>query len=331
MPGFLKLTSYRTVIPCELTGTVSIACLSCRWDTQSPPMKLDDCRRFYAEEVQLAANLDSPALVEAFARVPREKFLGPGPWQIAFTSFVLGGTTYRTIDDPRHLYHNVLIALDTSRGLNNGHPSSLAHWINALDLKTGDRVFHLGCGVGYYTAIMAEVIGPRGSVVASEVDSDLAARARENLAGYPNVTVHACDGAAFDTGTCDAMFINAGVTHPHLPWLERLGEGGRIVLPLTVARGDTGYGMGVMLKIIHDHGHFAAQVVSDVAIYSCTSVRDPRLEPLIGKALATKTLLKLKSVRMDPHQQSDTCILHGEDVCLSSTEPIAGPDTRSAN
>ena len=63
-------------------------------------------------------------------------------------------------------YHNLLVALDATRSLNNGLPGSLARWIQALDLKTEDRVFHLGCGVGYYTAIMADVVGPDGSVVA---------------------------------------------------------------------------------------------------------------------------------------------------------------------
>ncbi len=46
-------------------------------------MNLDDYRRFYAEEVRLAAQIKSAALVNAFARVPREKYLGPGPWQVA--------------------------------------------------------------------------------------------------------------------------------------------------------------------------------------------------------------------------------------------------------
>jgi protein-L-isoaspartate(D-aspartate) O-methyltransferase len=283
-------------------------------------MTLDDCRRFYAEEIRYTAKLSSPALVEAFAGVPREKFLGPGPWQIASADMGLGGVAYMTTDnaDPHRVYHNVPIALDTTRDLNNGQPGTLARWIDALDLKTGERVFHLGCGVGYYTAIMAEVVGAGGSVVGSEVDSDLAARASENLASYPNVTVHAGDGAALDPGTCDAMLINAGVTHPHPPWLERLGEGGRLVLPLTVPMGATALGKGVVAKIIRQHGGFSAQVITFVAIYSCTSVRDPQLVPLLGKALATGALLKLKSVRRDPHEQADTCVLHGREVCLSS-------------
>ena len=143
-------------------------------------MTLDDCRLFYSDEIRIAARLDSAALVAAFASVPREKFMGPGPWQIAspdmasMASMGLTGEAYLTTDNPRDLYHNVLVALDPDRHLNNGQPSALARWIDALELRPGDRVYHLGCGVGYYTAIMAEVVGPGGRVAASEVDPGLA-------------------------------------------------------------------------------------------------------------------------------------------------------------
>ena len=281
-------------------------------------MTLDDCRRFYAEEIRFAANVRSPALIEAFVRVPREQFLGPGPWRIASSDMGMGGVVYtETADtDPRHLYHNMPVAIDTARELNNGQPGTLARWIDALDLQAGESVFHLGCGVGYFTAILAEVVGPGGHVTASEVDPGLAARARENLAGYPNVTVHAGDGAALDPGPCDAMLINAGVTHPHVAWLERLRAGGRLVLPLTVAMGAT-LGKGVVAKIVREPNGFSAQVITFVAIYSATSVRDPQLEPLLGKALSTGLLMKVKSVRLDPHEPADTCVLHAHGVCLS--------------
>jgi protein-L-isoaspartate(D-aspartate) O-methyltransferase len=315
-------------------------------------MTLEDCRRFYAEEVRFAANLDSPALVEAYARVPREKYLGPPPWQIgsadlrAMSVSGLGGmayrktddprdvakhgpdsvrkipVTYRSTDDPRDLYHNVVVALDAAHDINNGQPSALALWIDALDLKAGDRVYHLGCGVGYYTAIIAEMVGAGGSVVGSEVHPELAARAKENLSCYPNVTVHV--GAQFDPGVCDAMLINAGVTHPHPLWLERLREGGRLVLPLTMTATPT-VGVGIMAKITRQGGAFSAELVSPVGIFSCTSVRDPQLEPLLAKALASRSLLKLKSVRLDAPAPAETCVVHGSGVCLSSAEPVATP------
>ncbi len=287
-------------------------------------MNLDDCRRFYAEEVQLAANISSPQLVDAFARVPRENFLGPGPWKIPAVNLGLGAVKYiATADeDPRHLYHNVGVALDTERDLNNGQPATLALWIDALNLKTGDRVFHLGCGVGYYTAIMSEVVGSTGSVIASEIDPDLAARASASLKGYKNAIVHAGDGALLDLPPCDAMLINAGVTHPHEAWLEKLRNGGRLILPLTVNMGmGPTLGKGVMAKITRHQESFSAEVVTFAAIYSCATVRDAQLEPALGKALASGALLKMKSLRRDAHEQGETCILHRMDMCVSSLPP----------
>ncbi|MGH9610910.1 MAG: hypothetical protein ACRD34_14690, partial [Bryobacteraceae bacterium] len=114
-------------------------------------MTLDDCRLFYADEIRIVASLNSSALVAAYARVPREKFMGPAPWQVASPAVgfrVLAGEPYSTTGNPRDLYHNVLVALDPNRHLNNGQPSVLARWIEALELAPGGRVYHLGCGVG---------------------------------------------------------------------------------------------------------------------------------------------------------------------------------------
>jgi len=285
-------------------------------------MTLDDCRRFYADEIRYAGNIKSPAILKAFTQVPREDFLGPGPWHIACADLGLGSVQYiATADaDPRNVYHNVAIALDSSRDLNNGQPGALAHWLEALDLQAGNRVFHMGCGVGYYTAIMASVVGPSGRVLANEVDPELAERAQCNLASYKNVEVHGGDGAVLDPGTCDAMLINAGVTHPHSLWLDRLHEnGGRMVLPLTIAMAPN-LGKGVMLRITRTPAGFLARILTFVAIYSCTSVRDPRLEPVLANALRSGALMKIKSVRRDEHQPEGSCVVHRQDACLSTAE-----------
>lgn len=288
-------------------------------------LTIDDYRRFYADEIRFVANLNSPSLVEGFARVPREKFIGPGPWQVgsaevrALAAAGMGRAAYVTVDDPRHLYHNVVVVLDAAGDINNGQPSALAHWINGLELQPGNRVYHLGCGVGYYTAIIAEVVGPGGSVVATEVNSELAGRAESNLSTYNNVEVHAVDGAEFDPGECDAMLINAGVTHPHPLWLDRLPEGGRLILPITLATSET-LGAGLMTKIVRQSNGFSARGVTPVGIYSCKSVRDPELEPLLRSAFTTQSILKMQSLRREPHEQEDTCLVHGKAVCLSSAQ-----------
>lgn len=288
-------------------------------------MNIEDCRSFYAEEIRYAGGIRSEALINAFARVPRERFLGPGPWELgspdARAMSAMGGKqmSYTAVNDPRHVYHNVVIALDKAADINNGQPSALATWIDALDLKPGSCAYHLGCGVGYYTAIIAEVVGPQGTVVASEVNPDLAARAKANLTSYSNVTVNATDGGTFDPGACDAIFVNAGMTHPLPLWLDRLNEDGRLVVPLTMAISPH-VGMGVFTKVSRRGGNFSAQIVSAAGIYSCTSARDPEREPLIKAALSNGSLMKIKSVRRDAHEKGESCVVHASDVCISSVE-----------
>lgn len=288
-------------------------------------MTIEECRAFYAQEVRFAASLSTPGLVEAFAKVPREKFMGPGPWQIgsadarAMSAAGLVQMSYITVEDPREVYHNVVISLDRAKDINNGQPGSLGRWIDALALKPGARAYHLGCGVGYYTAIMAEVVGPQGNVVGLELQPDLAARARENLLGYANVAIEAGDGAVFDPGERDAIFVNCGVTHPQTKWLERLREGGRLVAPFTTAVNAT-IGQGLMIKIVRSNGKLTTEPVSPVGIYSARSLRDAALEPQLLKGLTTGGLLKVKSVRLDAHDAGETCVLHGREVCLSLAE-----------
>ena len=288
-------------------------------------MTIEECREFYAREIKFAASLTTPGLVEAFTKVPREKFLGPGPWQIgsaegrAMSLAGMGQFSYVTVDDPRDVYHNVVISLDRAKEINNGQPGSVGRWIDALALKPGERVYHLGCGVGYYTAIMAEVVGPSGSVIGLELQPELAARAKENLAGYENAKVEAGDGAEFDPGESEAIFVNCGVTHPQTRWLERLREGGRLVVPFTMAVNPT-IGQGVVTKITRSNGRYAAELVTPVAIFSGGSLRDAALQTQLLKGLTTGGLLKLKSVRMDTHEAGETCVVHTPEVCLSLAE-----------
>src|SRR5438128_5133592 len=193
-------------------------------------------RRFFAEELEAVCKLRSPALVEAFATVAREQFLRPGPWTVLADSDFTPGARMQTRTtpdaDPRRVYHNIVVAIDPSRQLFNGQPGTLGVWIDALDLVTGARVLHVGCGLGYYTAVMAQCVGPAGRVVAFEVDETLASEARQNLASMPWVAVRHDDASErFDDGAFDAILVNAGVTHPLDTWLDALATGGRIIVP----------------------------------------------------------------------------------------------------
>ncbi|MGB6884154.1 MAG: methyltransferase domain-containing protein [Candidatus Acidiferrum sp.] len=225
---------------------------------------------------------------------------------------------YVMVADPRDVYHNVVVSLDRAKDINNGQPSALGRWIDALALKSGDRVFHLGCGAGYYTAIMAEVVGPNGRVVALELQPELAERARQNLVNYAHVRVEAGDGAAFDPGDCDAMLINCGVTHPQAIWLDRLCERGRLVVPFTMAVNST-IGQGVLTKITRSSGAYQMELVtvvgnlfrrqvtrSAVGVASIERPEDGRLaEAEVGAARCARTGRGLRSAYAERLLKSD--------------------------
>ncbi len=135
---------------------------------------IQSARRNYAEELCRINRIYSPTILSAFSIVPRERFVGPGPWMIQTS----GAEAFTESADPRDVYRDALIVLDAAKRLNNGQPSLWAYHLSLLDICPGDSILHLGCGAGYYTAILAELTGPQGKVVAVEIDETLATRAR---------------------------------------------------------------------------------------------------------------------------------------------------------
>lgn len=277
-------------------------------------------RQFFAEEVQSVANLRTPRLIEAFATVPREAFLRPGPWLIRGEGDI-GGPPRATPDaDPRHVSHNVVVAIDPARQLFNGMPSALGIWIDTLALQPGDRVLHVGCGLGYYTALMAHCVGDGGRVVAIDVDEGLVAEARENLAAYPQVDVRGGSGVDLDTESFDAILINAGMTHPHPAWLDALGPGGRLILPLTCPFPPLGttIGKGIVVSIADRGGpSLDARLLNFVAVYSAIGIRDAAIEEALGKAMMRSPMPAIRHLRRDAHEPSAGCWFHQDTFCLS--------------
>jgi protein-L-isoaspartate(D-aspartate) O-methyltransferase len=202
--------------------------------------------------------------------------LGPPPWRLLTPK----GYRLPRKSHPRHLYDDVLVGIMPERFLNNGQPRGLAMWFDALNLKRNERVVHIGCGTGYYTAILANVVGPGGQVRAFEIDPELALRAASNLAHLRQVEVIHGDGSALDPGPADAIFVNAGANYPVPIWLDAIPVKGRLMFPLisilnmrhpTVmpwrARGHPprflsfGWG-GMMLMVTREISHLSVQVVS---------------------------------------------------------------------
>jgi protein-L-isoaspartate(D-aspartate) O-methyltransferase len=296
------------------------------------PDLIEEARHRYAEELRFTAKLGSRAVIDAFATVPRERFFGPGPWRILTP--MAPGQYWTTEDaDPRHLYHDVLIAIDEARRLNNGQPSLWARMYDQLELNLGAHVVHVGAGTGYYSAILAQIVGRAGRVTAIEIDPILAARASENLAAaWPQATVIAADGFTFRPDrAADAIIVNAGVTHFSSVWLDALAaEDGRLLVPLTNAEG-----WGAFLMVTRQPGdphRYPARFVGRVGVIPCVGGRDPAAEERLRAAMAKSDFPAIQSLRRAPKEPDHTCWLAGDGWWLSTnsvwwlaTAPVPKP------
>ncbi len=281
-----------------------------------PPtaVSIEQARRFYAEELCRINRIDSPAILAAFSTVPRERFVGPGPWIIQTS----GTSWFSEDDDPRRLYRDALIVLDEAKHLNNGQPSLWAFHLDLLGVHPGDLVLHLGCGTGYYSAILAELAGPGGRVIAVEIDEGLAARARIALEPWPQVTVVHADGSRGSFHPADDIVVSAGATHPLPTWLAALKPEGKLLFPLTSTRGP-----GTMAYITRKSADvFAAMLCGSVFFVDFEGARDQAVSSELARALKRDEGVSVRSLRCDPHPPDGSCWLHGNGWCFSRRTPI---------
>ena len=145
-------------------------------------------RRAYARQMLAILGVDNRAIEAAFAAASREAFLGPPPWT---ASSPFGG--YRPLPgvDPVVLYQDWSLR-SNRRAASTTAPVAARQTFEALAPKPGERIVHVGAGAGYYSAILAELVGPAGQVTAVEFD---AALAESFLSGRTTVRVICDDGA----------------------------------------------------------------------------------------------------------------------------------------
>jgi protein-L-isoaspartate(D-aspartate) O-methyltransferase len=249
--------------------------------------ELEIVRRAYAKRIMFFAGVHDRRVEAAFASVPRERFLGRGPWPILRWDRGYVPTPSR---NPVYIYDDVLIGIVPERGLNNGQPSLHALLVASAAPRSGEHAVHVGTGLGYYTAILAHLVGRRGRVTAIEYDPALAAKLATSFKGEHNVRCIHGDGTRVEFDTADVIYINAGATRPADIWLDRLTDGGRLILPLTSNQGFAGSASGpierhgAVFRVERRGEEFLATRISGVAIFPCEGGRDEASEAALRAA-----------------------------------------------
>lgn len=150
-------------------------------------------------------------LLEAFRRVPRERFVPPEHADEAYA------------DHPVPIGYGQTIS----------QPYIVALMIEQLDPQPRDKILDVGAGSGYQTAILAQLCR---HVYALERLDELTEQAVNTLGSMNIDNVSVCTGDGTLGWPEEAPFdgIICGAAAPEIPdpWLQQLADGGRIVVPV---------------------------------------------------------------------------------------------------
>jgi protein-L-isoaspartate(D-aspartate) O-methyltransferase len=244
--------------------------------------------------VGFTANVDR--VLDAFGAVRRECHVEAGPWTLISPRY--DQARYQTPDaDLKHLYHNVLISLDSQKGINVGEP---AFWLRTLlvaNIVSGYRVMQVGAGTGYYTAILSRLVGASGSVIAYEIEPKLAALAIRALSDVSNInlrTANALEEPQDIDPKIDLIISFAGINLVPDTWTNRLSSEGRIIAPVTGRRG-----WGVLVEFKKTHDGFEGATLGACGFVHCVGARSEAAEALVDAALSDRSRLNGWRFKLD--------------------------------
>ena len=204
----------------------------------APPLACADeaeAARLRAEMVarlRAAGAVHDPAVEQALLNVPRHLFL-----------------PHRALAET---YENVAIATRWEQGAtvsSVSQPEIVAMMLEQLCVAPGMRVLEVGAGAGYNAALLAELVGPAGSVTTIELDPGLASEAAAHLAaaGYSPARARVITGDGWagwaEGAPWDRIEATVGVWDISPAWFQQLAEGGLLLAPLWLGATDVSVGL----------------------------------------------------------------------------------------
>lgn len=267
-------------------------------------------RSRYASAIASAPGVDDPRVAKAFETVPREHFLGPGPWMILGREGYIESATA----SPTLLYDDIVVALAPEKRINNGQPSLHARCLSAARVQPGEQVLHIGCGAGYYSAILSELVSQSGAVTAWDVEPTLADTARRNLSRWTNVSVTLRSGTAPPIPESDIIYVCAGCTQPLREWVNALPDGGRLLFPLT-----PGWDYGGMLMITRDAHRYRAEFVCRCSFIPCIGGSSAVKQAAVREAFERSSMDRVSGLHFGDGTGRDDAWLVGDGWWLSAS------------
>ncbi|WP_395820441.1 protein-L-isoaspartate O-methyltransferase [Devosia sp.] len=165
-------------------------------------------RKIMVDNQLRTSNVTDRRVLAAMLSVPREQFVPADRKVLAY------------IDDAHDLGHGRSLAA----------PAPFAKLLQLAEIESGDAVLDVGAGLGYSTAVLAQLAH---EVIGVEVDAGLAAEAKKSLAaaGVSNadIVVGSFDSLAPGARSFDVIVLEGAVDMVPPGLFSLLAEGGRLV------------------------------------------------------------------------------------------------------
>ena len=119
-------------------------------------------------------------------------------------------------------------------------PLTVAFMMELLEPKEGDKILDIGSGSGWTTALLAEIVKPKGKVFAIEIIPELKEFGEKNTAKYNFIKkgiaefIYADGSKGYDKEAPYDRILCSAAAQDKVPkaWKEQLKVGGRIVTPI---------------------------------------------------------------------------------------------------
>jgi protein-L-isoaspartate(D-aspartate) O-methyltransferase len=162
--------------------------------------------------------LRTPRIIEAFRKIKRVDFLPADMKDLA----------------------ELNEALPIGYGQTISQPLVVAFMLEQLEPKEGDKILDIGSGSGWTSALLAEIVGPEGKVIAIDIIPELVEFGKNNVAKYNFIEKGIVEFICADgskgyqkEAPYDGILVSAAVqTEVPRAWKEQLKISGRIVTPI---------------------------------------------------------------------------------------------------
>jgi len=161
--------------------------------------------------------LKTPRIIEAFRKIKRVDFLPEDMKDLA----------------------ELNEALPIGFGQTISQPLVVAFMLEQLIPEEGERVLDVGAGSGWTSALLGEIVGSEGKVIAIDIVPELVEFGKRNVAKYNFIKKGIVEFICADgskgykkESPFDKILVSATAQEVSLAWREQLKVGGRIVTPI---------------------------------------------------------------------------------------------------